>query len=149
VGPQRHCAAAALLAGRAMPETCVTKCYSCSHFQTVSQLLPVSANYYTCRACAAYQPCVVYKTKEQVPLRSYNYYEMVDAAKRLNKQAEAARRVNSLGYQKARVHQLLARVLCDTTEARQMKLGQKRLERLQDVERRLNRQMQPRRVPAA
>mmetsp|Transcript_33336 Transcript_33336/g.107869 ORF Transcript_33336/g.107869 Transcript_33336/m.107869 type:complete len:133 (+) Transcript_33336:46-444(+) len=129
-----------------MPETCVTKCCSCSHFQTVHQILPVSSNYYRCRRCHAYQPCVVYKTRDLVTLRSYNNYEMLDVAKRLNKEVEISRRINSLLHQKARVHELLARIMCDISEVRQLKPGPERLDKLQQVEKRLDREFRPRGV---
>jgi hypothetical protein len=63
-------------------------------------------------------------------------------------QVELSRRINSIGYQKARVHELLARIMLELSAAQQLKPGAERLDKLQKVERRLDREFRPRGVPA-
>jgi len=90
--------------------------------QVVKQHLPASSNYYSCRLCHSAQPCHVL-TRDGEALRSYNVFEMRDTARALNKAAEATRRANSLGYQKARVHEMLAHIVADTSSLTTLQPG--------------------------
>ena len=101
-----------------MPEACVTRCGACGHFQVATQIMPVMQNYFTCGACRQYQPCAVHVPRSGEVLRSYDPCAMAAAAKRLNSGAEASRRANSLTYQRARVHEILARTVADQVSLR-------------------------------